>query len=55
MALPTLTLTDPQNIDADMPMSPIRSADTDTFASFEFERSLGRPGTASSVGDGAGK
>jgi hypothetical protein len=56
MALPTLTLTDPQNLDADMslPMSPtIKSLDT--FTSFEFERSSGRPGTASSVGDGAGK
>ena len=56
MALPTLTLTDPQNLDADMslPMSPtIRSPDT--FTSFEFERSSGRPGTASSVGDGAGE
>lgn len=56
MALPILTLTDPQNVDADMslPMSPtIKSPDT--FTSFEFERSSGRPGTASSVGDGAGK
>jgi hypothetical protein len=56
MALPTLTLTDPQNLDADMslPMSPtIKSPDT--FTSFEFERASGRPGTASSVGDGAGK
>jgi hypothetical protein len=58
MALPTLTLTDPHNLDADMslPMSPtIKSPDT--FTSFEFERSSGRPGTASSVGpsDGAGK
>lgn len=56
MALPTLTLTDPQNLDADMslPMSPtIKSPDT--FTSFEFERTSGRPGTASSVGDGAGK
>jgi hypothetical protein len=56
MALPTLTLTDPHNLDADMslPMSPtIKSPDT--FTSFEFERTSGRPGTASSVGDGAGK
>jgi hypothetical protein len=56
MALPTLTLTDPQNLNADMslPMSPtIKSPDT--FTSFEFERASGRPGTASSVGDGAGK
>jgi len=56
MALPTLTLTDPQNIDADMSlaMSPITSRSPDTFTSFEFERTSGRPGTASSVGDGAG-
>lgn len=54
MALPTLTLTDPHNLDADLPMSPtIKSPDT--FTGFEFERTSGRPGTASSVADGAGK
>ena len=57
-ALPAITLTDPQNQHADMSpamaaMSPVVRADSNT--SFEFDRGSGRPGTASSVSDGAGK
>jgi hypothetical protein len=50
MALPTLTLTDPHNLAADMSlaMSPVLTADSDK--SFEFDRSSGRPATASSIG-----
>jgi hypothetical protein len=51
MALPTLTLTDPHNLAADMSlaMSPLQTTDSNT--SFEFDRSSGRPGTASSIGN----
>jgi hypothetical protein len=50
MALPTLTLTDPHNLAADMSlaMSPLQTTDSNT--SFEFDRSSVRPGTASSIG-----
>ncbi|TLD04557.1 hypothetical protein E2P81_ATG10609, partial [Venturia nashicola] len=51
MALPTLTLTDPHNLAADMSlaMSPVSRADSNT--SFEFGQLTGRPGTASSTGN----
>ena len=52
MALPTLTLTDPHNLAADMSLATSPRADSST--SFEFDQLSGRPGTASSTGNDAG-
>ena len=53
--LPTLTLTDPQNVPSEMSLAMSPLAGTDSNTSFEFDRSSGRPGTASSTGYDDGK
>ena len=55
MVLPTLTLTGPSQLapEVSLVMSPLVGSDSNT--SFEFDRSSGRPGTASSTGNDDGK
>jgi hypothetical protein len=53
--LPTLTLTDPQNEPSEMSLAMSPLVGTDSNTSFEFDRSSGRPGTASSTGNDDGK
>jgi len=53
--LPTLTLTDPQNEPSEMSLAMSPLVGTDSNTSFEFDRSPGRPGTASSTGNDDGK
>jgi len=55
VVLPQLTLNDPDSLAAEvsLAMSPLIGTDSNT--SFEFDRSSGRPGTASSTGNDDGK
>ena len=53
--LPTLTLNGPDNVEADLSMAMSPLVGTDSNTSFEFDRSSGRPGTASSTGNDDGK
>ena len=55
MVLPPLTLTGPSHLASEISlvMSPLVGSDSNT--SFEFDRSSGRPGTASSTGNDDGK